>query len=371
VVKKTVAAKKSSIKGKAAQARRKAVHNKVVSVDMERLVELDLMRTTEAAALNVYQWLGKGDPQAAHRAAVDAIRGSMDLTSVSGSVVFGDGLKPQPGGIATGEKLGNWQAGSLKMDIVLVPIDGIDLVAHGFCGAVSFMAAACRQGKQSAFMKVPCKYMMKIAYGPAVRKGPAQVHLDASVRDNLEVIAIKLGKRVQDLNVAVLDRKRHADIVADIRKAGAAARLITDGDIAACLAPSQPNAGIDVYMGIGGAAEAVLAASAVRCLGGDLLAMPAPRDKQEKKKIVDSMGQDGIKKQFCAEDLARGDNILFCATGISDGTILRGIYVNGTTAFTSSVVMRARFNTVRNVRAQHDLSKKTIRLRSAGAEAKL
>jgi fructose-1,6-bisphosphatase II len=257
------------------------------------------------------------------------------------------------------------------VDIAAIPIDGIDLVARGLWGAIAILVSARRIEGQSALMNLPCKYAQKIAYGPKVQEGPGQVHLDASVRDNLEIIAMKLGKRVQDLAVLVLERPRHEKLIAEIRKAGASARLVSDGDVAAALAPSQPDTGIDVYMGIGGAAEAVLAAAAIRCLGGEMLVRPHPLDEQEKQALAAALGPEALRTQYRAADLARGDGIIFCATGISDGSILRGVHVNGTVASTSSVVMRSRYRTVRKIGATHDLSTKTIRLRTAGAEAKL
>jgi fructose-1,6-bisphosphatase II len=165
---------------------------------------------------------------------------------------------------------------------------------------MSILAAACRNEEQPAFLKVPCQYMEKIAYGPAVKAGPAQVHLEASVRDNLEIIALKLSKRVQDLNVAVLERKRHEKLIADIRKAGASVRLISDGDVAACVAPSLPGSRFDVYMGTGGGAEAVLAAAAIKCLGGDILARMVPTDDEEKGRIVDTLSEKALKQHFHA-----------------------------------------------------------------------
>jgi len=255
--------------------------------------------------------------------------------------------------------------------LATVPIDGIQLVARGLPGAMSLLVAARSNDDGPALLSLPCRYMEKIAYGPTVGAGPGRVNLNASVRDNLEIIAMKLAKRVQDLNVAVLDRPRHENLIRDIRKAGAAVRLISDGDIAACIAPSLPNTGFDAYMGTGGAAEAALAAAAVKCLGGDILARMAPRDDQEKQQIIDTLSPEALDKHFCGEDLARGKNIIFCATGISDSCVLRGVRVDGRLASTSSVVMRARYGTVRYIKATHDLARKTIRLRSAGAEAKL
>ncbi len=343
----------------------------VVRMDLERLVEMDLVRTTEAAALNAYYWLGKGNARAAHAAAVDAIRGAMDMTSVSATVIFGDGLKPQPDGIAAGEKLGNWLKGSLDMAMAIVPIDGIDLVARGLWGAMSFLVAASQDKDGTSLMPVPCRYMEKIAYGPKVKAGPEKVDLRASVRDNLEIIAMKLGKRVQDLDIAVLDRPRHEKLIRDIRKADASVRLISDGDIAACMAPSQPDTGIDAYMGTGGAAEAVISAAAIRCMGGDILARVAPVNDKEKRQVTKILSPEALTEQFNCEKLAPGDNVIFCATGISDGSILRGIHIDGHRASTSSVVMRTRYRTVRKIKAVHDLSRKTIHLRSAQAETKL
>ena len=340
-------------------------------LDLERLVELDFVRTTEAAALNACRWFGKGDPLKARAAAVDAMRGTLDLTCVSATVIFGDGLNQQPDGIVPGEKLGNWIEESLKMELATIPIDGINLVANGLWGAMSVMVAAYSVGDQSALMNIPCRHMEKIAYGPAVAAGPGQLHLNASVRDNLEIIAMKLKKRAQDLNVAVLDRKRHESLIEDIRRANASVRLFKEGEIAACIAPSLLATDIDVFMGTGGSAETVLAAAALKCLGGDVIARIAPESEQEKLNVIEKLGEQALNNLYCSEDLARGDRIIFCATGISHGSILKGIHVDGNTAFTYSVVMRARYRTVRKIAATHDLSVKTIRLRSAGAEAKL
>ena len=340
-------------------------------LDLERLVELDFMRTTEAAALNACRWLGKGDPQKAHSAAVDAMRGTLDLTCVSATVIFGDGINQYPDGIVAGEKLGNWIDGSLKMELATIPIDGINLVANGLWGAMSVMVAAYSADDQHALMNVPCRHMEKIAYGPAVAAGPGQLHLNASVRDNLEIIAMKLRKRVQDLNVAVMDRQRHESLIRDIRQANASVRLIKEGEIAACIAPSLPATDIDVFMGTGGSAETVLAAAAMKCLGGDVIARMTPENEQEKLNVIEKLGEQALNDLYCSEDLARGDRIIFCATGISHGSILKGIHVDGNTAFTYSVVMRAKYRTVRKIAATHDLSVKTIRLRSEDAEAML
>ncbi|MBN1846718.1 MAG: fructose-bisphosphatase class II family protein [Sedimentisphaerales bacterium] len=383
-VKKTKAARPAAPKGKAKPAAKEhdgdgghaefwteKVKVSPTDLDLERMVELDFLRTTEAAALNAYRWLGKGDPQGAHAAAVDAMRGTLGLTCIRGNVVVGDGLKPQPGPIETGEQLGIGRKGSFEADLAVLPIDGVDLVSLGYPGAMSLLAAAHHNKDVPAFLDVPCRYMEKIAYGPAVRKGPAQVHLNASVRDNLEIIALQLNKRVQDLQVIVLDRKRHEKLVANVRKTGASVRLIREGDVAGCIAAALPDTGVDVYMGTGGAAEAVLGSAAIKCLGGDMLSRLAPTSDEEKERIVAALGDQALTRHFTAEDLVRGDSVVFCATGITSSFVLRGIHIEKAVASTYSVVMRARYGTVRYIRAEHDLGRKTIRLHSAGAEAML
>jgi len=353
----------------------KTMSSKVVvskaDLDLERMVELDFLRTTEAAALNAYRWLGKGDPKAAHAAAVDAMRGTLSLTNIRGTVVIGDNLKPTPGPIKAGELLGCGRKNSFAADLAVLPIDGVELVSMGSVGAMSVLAAAHHSKGTPAFLNIPCRYVEKIAYGPAVKKGPAQVHMNASVRDNLEIIALQLDKRVQDLTVNVLDRQRHQKLIADIRKAGSSVRLIHEGDVAGAVAPALPNTGIDVYMGTGGSVEAILAAAALKCMGGDMLTRLAPANDSEKKKVSKELGGDALGKHFTAEDLVRGESVVFCATGITSSFVLHGIHIESKTASTYSVVMRARYGTVRYIKADHNLNRKTIRLHSAGAEATL
>ena len=339
--------------------------------DIERLIELDFVRATESAALNAYRWFGKGDPQAAHAAAVDALRGALDTTSVQGAVVMGDGMKPQTGGIEAGEIMGDNSEGALEIELAFVPIDGIDLVGAGLPGAVCALAAASSPDGTSSFAEIPCRYMEKIAYGQHVNAGPGKVHLNASVRDNLEIIATQLRKRIQDLSVAVLDRSRHQELIGKIRKAGASVLLIREGDLAACLAPCFPETGVDVYMGTGGGAEALMSSVAIQCLGGDILARLAPVDDAEAKKAKAALGEGALEKLYRAVDLSHGDNVVFCATAISDATVLDGIRINGSLASTHSMVMRSRYRTIRYIKTDHDLSRKMIRLHSTKAESNL
>jgi fructose-1,6-bisphosphatase II len=344
---------------------------KVQLNNIERLIELDFVRATESAALNAFRWFGKGDPIAAHASAVDALRGALDATGVQATVVMGDGMNPQPCGIESGEIMGNGSETALEIELAIIPLDGIDLVGNGLPGAVCALVAANRLEDESCFPQLPCRYMNKMAFGPAVNAGPGKVHLNASVRDNLEIVATQLGKRVQHLNVAVLDRPRHQDLIAKIRKAGSSVLLIREGDLAACLAPCFPETGVDLYMGTGGGAEAMMGSVAIKCLGGDILARLAPVDEEEEKKAIEVLGEGALEKLYCAEDLSHGDNVVFCATAISDSPVLNGIKINGSLASTHSVVMRSRYRTIRYIKTDHDLSRKKIRLHSTNAETNL
>jgi fructose-1,6-bisphosphatase II len=215
--------------------------------------------------------------------------------------------------------------------------------------------------------------MMKLAYGEKVVRYMQRTGIDiVSIRNPIEeiipIVAKALRKRIQDLAVVVLDRPRHARLIEAIRSSNAMVRMISDGDITAAIAPSIPGSGVDLYAGIGGAPEAVLAAAAIRCLGGDIQAMMWPRDEEEKKKAIDQGFTQELQQVFHAADLARGNNVIFCATGVSDTPLLRGVNIRGNTAVTHSILMRARSKTVRMIEAYHDLTHKTIRLRSTKGE---
>src|SRR5437868_5246246 len=257
--------------------------------DIERILEFDFLRATEAAALNSLKWLGRGDKEAADAAASDAIRGMFDLMNICGEVVIGEGIKDNAPGIFKGEQLGTWLPGTPQFDIAIDP----------------------------------------------------------------------------------LDRTRHKEMVDEIRGAGASLRMIGDGDIAAAMAPAIPDSGVDLYMGIGGSPEAVLAAAGIKCLGGDMQCKMWPRDEKERKKLVEDGYEKELDRIYSADDLANGKNIIFCATGISDSALLRGVRSQGATAVTHSILMRAKSRTVRFIRASHDLSQKTIRLRTTNREARI
>lgn len=326
-----------------------------------------------SSALSAYKWMGKGDKESADFAACDAIRGLFDTVAVRGVVTIGEGIKDDAPGIFKGEKLGTWSESSARLAIALDPIDGTTIVSKGLPGAISVIAAATcdkdNDDPNTLLADIPSFYMNKISFGPRVKQGPGRIRLDNAVQDNLEIIALKLGKRVQDLTVVVLDRPRHERLIHDIRRAGAAIRLISDGDIAAAIAPSLPGSGVDVYMGTGGSPEAVLAAAGIKCLGGEILAQMWPRDDAERKSLKEAgVSESQLSKVFLSDDLAKGDRILFAATGISDSTLLQGIRYEDTHAITHSILMRSKYQTVRYIKTVHNLDQKTVRLRSDASE---
>ena len=345
--------------------------------DVERIIEFDFLRATEAAALNTLQWIGRGEKEQADAAACDAIRGMFDLMNICGEVVIGEGIKDNAPGIFKGEHLGTWLPGSHKFDLALDPIDGTTNVAKGLPGSICCIAAASPDpGVASSLRDIPTFYMMKLAYGPRVvrylqRTGIQTISILNPIDEVIPIISRALRKRVQDLSITVLDRPRHAKLVDTIRSTGAMLRMISDGDITAAIAPSIPDSGVDLYVGIGGAPEAVLAAAAIRCLGGELQSMMWARDEQEQQSIIERGWKADLGRVFTAAELAQGDNIIFCATGVSDSPLLDGVRVRRRTAVTHSILMRARSKTVRMIQAFHDLNHKTIRLRSTKRETPL
>src|SRR5881394_3106929 len=348
---------------------------KINYYDIERIIEFDFVRATEAAALNSLRWLGRGDKEAADAAACDALRGMFDLMNICGEVVIGEGIKDEAPGIFKGEQLGTWMPGSPQFDIALDPIDGTTNISKGAPNSISCIAAASpEEGVKVALRDIPSFYMMKLAYGPRVLQhmqisGIETIKIESPIEETLLVIAQALNKRVQDVVVTMLDRPRHQEMVAEIRRVGASLRLISDGDIAAAMAPSITDSGIDLYLGIGGSPEAVLAAAGIKCLGGDMQCVMWPRDEKERKKLIEDGYEKELDRIYSADDLANGKNIVFCATGISDSALLRGVRSQGATAITHSILMRAKSRTVRFIRASHDLSQKTIRLRTTNREA--
>jgi len=344
---------------------------------IERIIELDFVRATEAAALNTLQWLGKGDKEAADQAACDAIRGMFDLMDIQGEVVIGEGIKDNAPGIFKGEHLGTWKPGAIRFEIALDPVDGTTNCSKGAPNSISCLAAASpEEGQLTSMEDIPAFYMMKLAYGPRVarwmrRSGLETVKVQNPVEEILTAVARILEKPVKDVVVLVMDRPRHEGLVKEIRRMGASLRMFGDGDIAAAIAPSLPDSGVDLFIGVGGSPEAVLAAAGVKCLGGDMQCVMWPRDQAEREKLVADGYGDKLDKVYYADDLAHGKNILFLATGISDSPLLKGVSVRGNTAVTHSVLMRAKTQTVRYITTYHNLEEKVIRLRSTQALSKI
>lgn len=345
--------------------------------DAERTIEFEFVRATENAALNAMKLIGAGDKEAADAAACDAIYGVFDQVDIRGEVVIGEGIKDNAPGIFLGDKLGTWKDGAMRFDIALDPIDGTTNIAKGMANSISVMAAAEAPADGGKVMKnIPSFYVHKIAYGPIVERvvrarGLYNQLIDLPLADLLEVISFSLNKRMAEVVVLVLDRPRNQGYIEQVRKAGASLRMIADGDITAAIAPSLADSGIDLYLGIGGTPEGVLAATALRALGGGMQMRMWFRDEAECQMLCPGMSIFQIQHVYTADEICPGDSALFCATGVSDSPLLPGVTLIGRTAITHSILMRARSRTVRYIRAVHDLDYKTIPLRSQKGEHKL
>lgn len=340
------------------------------SQDLERVLEFEFVRATENAALNAIHWLGRGEKEKGDAAACAAIYGVFDLLDIRGEVVIGEGIKDNAPGIFVGEKLGTWKAGSPRFSIALDPIDGTTNLAKGMPNSISVIAAAqVPDGAASTMRNLPSYYSHKIAYGPAVaealRRDGEPCLLDLPLSEVLRLAATALGKHVRDLVVMTLDRPRHADIIRAVRDYGAGLRMVGDGDITAAVAPSLPDSGIDLYVGMGGSPEAILAASALKCLGGGMQVRMWFHEEAHRAEVAAQVLPEDLQRVYRVDELVMGESALFCATGISDSALLPGIKRVGHRAETHSILMRARSRTVRHIHAVHDLDHKVIPLRSA------
>ena len=312
-----------------------------------RNLALELVRVTEAAALTAGRWMGRGQKESADQAAVDAMRMVLNTIPMDGVVKIGEGTKDKAPMLYEGERLGC--ASEPKTDIAVDPIDGTRLLSQGMAGSIATVAVA----ERGAMYESPyVVYMEKIAVGPEAADA---IDINAPVATNLANIADALKKDVRDLTVVILDRPRHAEMADQIRAAGARIRFIMDGDVAGAVMAAMPDTGIDVLMGTGGAPEAVVAACAIRCIGGNIQCKLWPRDHSEREALKTA----GIDANVVlgALDLVGGDDVFFAATGITDGELLQGVHYHGDGATTQSVVMRSRSGTVRKVDAIHRLSK--------------
>jgi fructose-1,6-bisphosphatase II len=317
----------------------------IQSGTIERNLAMELLRVTEAAALSAGRWMGKGNKEMVDQSAVDAMRNALDGVDMSGVVVIGEGEKDEAPMLYIGEQVGN--GSPPQVDVAVDPVDGTRLLALGLPGALAVVAIAERGTMYSAPPGV--FYMEKIAVGPAARH---VIDINAPVATNLNRIAQVRDARIDDLTVVILDRPRHADIIRQIREVGARIRLITDGDVSAAIqAAMEDYRGVDVLMGIGGAPEAVLAAAAIKCVGGEIQCKIWPRSNEEREKLK----ADGVEidQVFRTNDLVKGTDVSFAATGITSGELMDGVQYFGWGARTSSVMMRSRSGTVRYIQARH------------------
>ena len=315
---------------------------------MDRNLALETVRVTEAAALSASRLMGRGDEKAADQAAVDAMRQALNSLAIEGVVVIGEGERDEAPMLYIGEKVG---AGGPRIDIALDPLEGTTITAKGGSNALAVIAMA----EEGGFLHAPDVYMNKIAVGADLPDGV--VDLDATPAENLDALAEAKGVPARDLVVCVLDRPRHEDLITAIREAGARIQLIQDGDVSGVIATSRPDSGIDIYMGSGGAPEGVLAAAALRCIGGQFQGRLLFRNDDERARAR-RIGIEDLDRKYELLDLARGD-VMFAATGVTSGTMLRGVRRFAGGAHTHSMVMRSKSGTVRVIEAWHNFERKT------------
>ncbi|PDH67446.1 MAG: fructose-bisphosphatase class II [Acidimicrobiales bacterium MED-G01] len=312
----------------------------------DRNLALELVRTTEAAALAAARWMGRGDKDGADGAAVDAMRIILDSVPMDGFVVIGEGEKDEAPMLYNGEAIGDGTGA--KTDIAVDPIDGTTLTSLGRGNAISVIAVAPRG---TMFDPGPCVYMEKIAVGP---QSKGLISIDKSPTENLDAIAKATGRGVRDLTAVILDRDRHAELINEVRESGARIRLIPDGDVAGAIATATSD-GADVLFGIGGTPEGVISAAALKCLGGEMQGKLWPRNTSERQAAVDA-GYD-LDRVLHTDDLVRSDDVFFAATGITDGELLRGVRFTAEGAISDSLVMRSKSGTVRKIEATHNIDK--------------
>jgi len=304
---------------------------------------MELVRVTESAALSAARWVGRGDKNRADGAAVDAMRNVLDTVNMKGVVVIGEGEKDDAPMLYNGEEVGN--GSSPVTDVAVDPIDGTTLTAMGRGNALSVIAVAERG---AMFNPGPCTYMEKIATGP---EAASAIDLDASPTRNVKEVARAMRKLVSEVTVIILERDRHADLIAEVRSTGARIRLISDGDIFAAIAAATPDVGVDLLMGIGGTPEGVVAAAALKSLRGQILGRLHPRNDVERSAAL-AQGYD-VSRVLTIDDLVRGNDAFFAATGVTDGELLRGIRYDSYGARSHSLVMRSRSGTIRFIDTHH------------------
>lgn len=319
---------------------------------MDRNLALEAVRVTEAAALAASRLMGRGDEKAADQAAVDAMRTALNNLEIDGTVVIGEGERDEAPMLYIGEKVGR---GGPKIDIALDPLEGTTITAKGGSNALAVVALASEGG----FLNAPDVYMDKIAVGGGLPDGI--VDLDATVAENLANLAKAKKADIGDLVACILDRPRHAELIAKVREAGARIMLISDGDVSGVIATSQATSGVDIYMGSGGAPEGVLAAAALRCIGGQIQGRLLFRNDDEKSRAK-RWGITDLDRKYGLMELAGGD-VMFAATGVTTGPMLRGVRRYHGGAYTHSIIMRSTTGTVRTIEATHDFTRKPTSVR--------
>lgn len=310
---------------------------------MDRNLALEFVRVTEAAAIASSEWIGRGEKKKADGAAVKAMRLRFNQVDFKGTVVIGEGEKDEAPMLYNGEVVGT--GNGPEMDLAIDPLECTDSVAFGRYNAISVIAT----GKKGSLLKAPDTYMEKIAVGPKAKQA---IDLNLSVKDNLKRIAKALNKKITQLTVMILDRERHQRLISDVRTVGSRVRLITDGDVSAAIATCFPDSGVDVYMGIGGSTEGVLAAVAMKVMGGEILCRFKPKNSSDEEKIR-KMGIKDLNKIYNSEDLAHGNELSFTATGVIDGPLLKGVVFENNKIITHSVVIRGVSGTIRYITTYH------------------
>jgi fructose-1,6-bisphosphatase II len=313
----------------------------------DRNLAMELVRVTEAAAMAAGRWVGRGDKIAGDAAAVDAMRKLIGTVSMRGVVVIGEGEKDEAPMLFNGEMVGNGNGPAC--DVAVDPIDGTTLLSKGMPNALAVLAVAERG---AMFDPSAVFYMEKLAVGP---EAADVIDLSAPVAENIRRVAKAKRCDVSEVTVCILDRPRHETLVSEVREAGARIQFITDGDVAGAIAAARPESGVDMLLGIGGTPEGIISACALKCIGGDMQTRLWPRDDIERQKVRDA-GHD-VNQVLTTADLVRGENVFFCATGITDGPLLKGVHYRADRCGTQSIVMRSKSGTVRMIEGWHKLSK--------------
>ncbi|MCO4781194.1 MAG: class II fructose-bisphosphatase [Candidatus Cloacimonetes bacterium] len=313
---------------------------------------LELARITEASAIASAEWIGRRNAEAADAAAVDVMRQGFNNLDIDGTIVIGEGERDKAPMLFIGEKVGKG-SDTIKVDIAVDPLEGTSSVAYGRPEAMCVMAVA----QSGELLAAPDVYMKKIAVGPKCR---GVIDINASVKENICAVADALGKLPKNITVMVLDRERHLPLIEAIVATGAKVHTFSDGDVSACMATCEPDSGIDLYLGIGGAPEGVLAAAALRCMGGEIQGQLCWINDDEKERL-DAAGYTDLDRVYRTRDLASGDEIFFVATAVTDGAALNGVrYLGNNRISTDTIVMRTSSGTIRRISAVHDLNKKDL-----------